>query len=657
MPRSLVLGNGNILVCLDKYGQVRDFYFPHVGLENHVAGHFNYVHRIGVWVDHQLRWIGDGTWDIHIDCAKETLASHIEARNEALGVTLTFHDAVYNEKNIFLRRIIVRNLRDQKRQAKLFFHQQFEIMESHRGDTGYYDPQYNTVVHYKGHRIFLINAKVGDRAFDDYSIGIFGLEGKEGTYKDAEDGVLSKNPVEHGKVDSVIGLALELAAGGAETAYYWISMGKSMREASELNKYVQEKSPQHLVKTTEDFWTAWVNRQNITFADLDAAVVELFKKSLFIIRAHVDTNGSILASGDSDMLQYGRDTYSYMWPRDGAQSAIALDKAGDSNVAKRFFTFCNDVISHKGYFKHKYRADKSLGSSWHPWIRDGKPSLPIQEDETALVLWALWKHYELTKDLEFIEAVYNSLIKKSADFIVDYINPANDLPKPSYDLWEEKFGVHTFTAGTVYGALRSAAKFADLLGKTDAEKTYLAAAERIKAGILKHLYDETDGTFCKMITEKDGIISTDKTLDMSSVYGIYAFDVLGPDDPRLVRAIRAIEERLCCHTPVGGVPRYAGDAYYQVSHEVPGNPWFITTLWLAQYYTAAAKTPQDLEAVKQWLSWTVKYALPSGVLSEQLHPYTGEQISAAPLTWSHAEFIVTVMGYVEKLKELGARHL
>ena len=38
---------------------------------------------------------------------------------------------------------------------------------------------------------------------------------------------------------------------------------------------------------------------------------------------------------------------------------------------------------------HKYRPDKSLGSSWHPWVRNGKPELPIQEDETALVIYAL----------------------------------------------------------------------------------------------------------------------------------------------------------------------------------------------------------------------------------------------------------------------------
>lgn len=41
------------------------------------------------------------------------------------------------------------------------------------------------------------------------------------------------------------------------------------------------------------------------------------------------------------------------------------------------------------------------------------------------------------------------------------------------------------------------------------------------------------------------------------------------------------------------------------------------------------------------------------MLSEQLNPYTGEQIGAAPLTWSHAEYIRTVVMYMRKVKELG----
>ena len=45
---------------------------------------------------------------------------------------------------------------------------------------------------------------------------------------------------------------------------------------------------------------------------------------------------------------------------------------------------------------HKYRSDSSLGSSWHGWIVNGHPELPIQEDETALILG----HYGNTEVIE-----------------------------------------------------------------------------------------------------------------------------------------------------------------------------------------------------------------------------------------------------------------
>jgi len=52
MSRSFVLSNGELCVALDHHGLVRDLYYPHVGLEDHVRGH--YIHRIGVWVDGQM---------------------------------------------------------------------------------------------------------------------------------------------------------------------------------------------------------------------------------------------------------------------------------------------------------------------------------------------------------------------------------------------------------------------------------------------------------------------------------------------------------------------------------------------------------------------------------------------------------------------------
>ncbi len=652
MPRSLSLGNGNILVCTDKYAQVRDFYFPYVGLENHLGGH--YTHRVGVYVDHQLNWFDHPNWKIDIALSKESLVGETVAQNNALGVILKFSDAVYNEKNIFLRQVTVKNNTDRVRTVKLFFNHEFEIYESDRGDTSYFDPIHHVIMHYNGKRVFLINGLTEKGSFDDYTTGIFRIEGKEGSFKDAEDGMLSKNLIEHGPTDSVIGFYLDLGPQEEKIIYYWMTAAESIKDAIVLNEHVLVKKPEYMIRTTRDYWHAWVNKYNFSFYGLVESEIALFKKSMLIIRSHADNHGAIIASADSDMRQNGRDTYSYMWPRDGAFSAMAFNMTGEHNVSERFFEFCNNVITDEGYFMHKYRPDESLGSSWHPWMRNGKIELPIQEDETALPLIALWHHYEQSKDLEFIERVYDNLIKNSADFMVNYRDTKTRLPKASYDLWEEKFGIHTFTVATVYGALVAASKFAKLLGKKKSEHTYMTAAFEIRQALLTYLYDDAQGIFVKMLNvSDDGTIIYDKTLDMSSVYGVFAFGVLDIDDPRITRAIKQVEERLVVKTEVSGVVRYEGDRYYRSVDGVPGNPWFITTLWLAQYHIAHAKKESDFAEVHKWLAWATKHASSSGMLSEQLHPYTGEQLSATPLTWSHSEYVMTIIKYLDRLEELG----
>lgn len=663
MPKSLVLGNGNMLIGLDNYGQVKDFYFPHVGQENQTSG--NLTHKIGVWVEDKFSWIDDGSWVIDIDYQPETLASKIKASNNDLKLSLDFIDVVYNETNIFIREITVTNSENKKRSVRLFFNQQFKIHESQRGDTAYYDPLSNTVIHYKGKRAFVINCTVGNKGFHDYTTGLHGIEGKEGTFKDAEDGLLSKNAIEHGFVDSTIGIHLDLEPNESYLLHYWITAADFLKDAKILNDYVLKKTPQHLIKTTQDFWKAWVNKREFNLETLPKKVQDLFKKSLLIIRTHTDNQGAVIASCDSDMLQFGRDNYTYMWPRDGALVASALDKAGDEYLSTKFYQFCNEVISEEGYFMHKYWSDKSLGSSWHPWIRDGKPELPIQEDETALVIYSLWQHYELAKDLEFIESIYNSLIKKGADFMVSYRDEKTKLPKPSYDLWEAKFGTSTFSSSAVYGALIAASKFAELLGKLDSKEIYLKAAEEIKEAILKYLYNPDSGIFYKMVNFDKSEVEIDATLDISSVYGIYKFGVLEPDDPKVKKAIEISEEKLTVKTEVGGVARFTGDVYFRTEENgenqgydtdvIPGNPWFITSLWIAQYYILRAKNEKDLEKATRWFDWCTKYANKAGILSEQLQPYTGQQLSTAPLTWSHAEFVSTVIQYLDKTQEMNSK--
>src|SRR3989344_4802467 len=170
MSRSIVLGNGELAVALDQNGLVRDLYYPHVVYEDHVRGH--YIHRVGVWVDGRLSWLSDSGWDITVGCEEEALASHIVAKHAELQVELTFKDIVYNEKPVFVRRVTVLNTADRVREIKLYFAHQFEIYKSHGSETAYFDPMSHALIHYKGRRVFLIDAHIEYDSFQDYAIGI-----------------------------------------------------------------------------------------------------------------------------------------------------------------------------------------------------------------------------------------------------------------------------------------------------------------------------------------------------------------------------------------------------------------------------------------------------------------------------------------------------
>ena len=135
---------------------------------------------------------------------------------------------------------------------------------------------------------------------------------------------------------------------------------------------------------------------------------------------------------------------------------------------------------------------------------------------------------------------------------------------------------------------------------------------------------------------------------------MFAFGVYHPDDIKVKNTMKAIEETLWVKTKIGGIARYEHDPYQRVGSDdaIPGNPWIICTMWMAQHYISTAKSLEDLERVVNHLRWVVSHALPSGVLAEQINPFTGEPVSVSPLTWSHATVVQTVMDYLEKLQEL-----
>ncbi|CAH0117939.1 hypothetical protein PAE9249_00404 [Paenibacillus sp. CECT 9249] len=651
MPRHLVVGNGKLLVNLDRNGYIRDIYFPYVGQLNHVGG---YLCRVGCWADGRFTWLEDPEWDFRLSYADESLVTSVSATHPGLELTLRFNDGVHQRDCIYLKKITAINHSGSDREIRLFFHQDLVINETEVGDTAVFYPFNRTVYHYKKNIYFMFNGRTGEEGIYQFSTGIKRFHQAEGTWKDAEDGHLMGNPIAQGSVDSTISFRTFVPSHAQRDLYYWFAAGHSLEEVKKLDAYVRDSGPDNLLNRVMIYWQRWVNKTEWDFADLNEGVAKLFKHSLLMIRAQSDANGAVIAANDTDILQYNRDHYSYMWPRDGALIALAMSMAGYHGTTAPFYRFCADALTPEGCLQHKYNPDGTVGSSWHPYWQDGNIQLPIQEDETALVLYALWKDYERHGDIELPQSLYRSLIRPAANFLCEHMDPGLGLPLPSYDLWEERYGIFAFTAAAVYGGLAAAADFSSLFGDDRRAQRYRNAAENVKSAMLRHLWNEEHACFARGLYRKDGSWVQDMTPE-SSIAGIFRFGVLPASDERMAATMERIRRKLTVQTEVGGIARYYHDYYFQRSAEIdriPGNPWIICTLWLADYDIAAARTPVELSGPRAALEWAVKHSMESGMLPEQLDPFTGAPVSVAPLTWSHATFVSTVIGYVGKYRAL-----
>ena len=646
MPRVTVVGNGRLAIAFDSQLNIRDFFYPRVGLENHLSGH---ELKMGIWADGQFSWLGDD-WQIETKYMPETLVSRSQASNAALAVGIETNDAVHRAHDVFLRKVMVSNLAERPRRLRVFFTHDFHIYGDAVGDTAMYEPSLNAIIHYKRQRYFLVNGITSKgQGISQFAAGHKELPGREGTWKDAEDGVLSGNPIAQGSVDSAVSFDLDLLPGSKGTIYYWIACGRNLRQAVNLDALVRQTGVEQLLLETENYWSAWVNKKQVDLSLLPKDIIRAYKSSLAIMRALADNRGGIIASCDSDILQFNRDTYSYIWMRDGAIAAQAFDLAGFRDSSIRFFGFCNKTLAEEGYFHHKYSPDGSVGSSWLP-SAGSKELLAIEEDETALVLHALWKHFEKYRDIEFIESVYPNLVLKTTDFLLDYLDTETGLPRPSFDLWEEKSGIFTWTAAAVYAALIAAAKFARVFFHRARHEKLRKAAADLKQSMVRRLYDPDQGRFLRAVYP-DG--SRDPIVD-SSISAVFLFGAFSAKDRMVEETMRSIRERLWIRTEVGGLARYENDDYQRISREVPGNPWFICTLWLARWLIARAERQEQLEEGLELLGWAARHSLPSGVMAEQIHPCTGAPVSVSPLTWSHAEFVIAVCEYLQKRREIAS---
>jgi GH15 family glucan-1,4-alpha-glucosidase len=656
MPRDIPVGNGSLLITFDRLYRARDLYFPWVGRYNHTDG---CVQRFGVWADGNFAWIEHDSWRRELRYAPDTLVTDVLLVNQTLGLEIRCEDAVDFHETVYFRRSVVRDLLGRERDVRLFTHWDLSIRGSPVGDTADYDPASSAVVIYKDDIYFMLSAcDINKCGVDHWAIGTKRLGGAEGTWRDAEDGQLGRNAISQGSVDATIGFNLQIPAGGEGYVTSWLICGRSYKEVKTVNRRLFETGPDRFIGRTRAYWRLWARKEPFDFSMLPDALAEQFYRSQLVIRTQIDNGGAIIAANDSDITQFGGDHYSYCWMRDGALVAYALILAGQSELSRAFFKYAHKSLGDNDYFLHKYTPGAEMASSWHPWMIEGARVLPIQQDETALVVWALRRHFLTYRDVEFIKPLYQPLVIRPAQWILSYRDAAG-LPQPSWDLWEERRGVHVFTVSATIGALDAAADFATEFGDADRARQFREGAARMRAALKKHLWSEEKQAFARMaVPLPDGGYRLDMTAD-SANFALWAFGALPVDDPKVTAEMARLRERLWVKTAIGGCARYERDYYHQVERdrtdEVPGNPWVICTLWQAQYLIARATSAAELEEALPLLEWAVRRAEPSGTLAEQFHPYTGAPISVSPLTWSHATVVIACIEYAMKHAQLAGQ--
>ncbi|MBI5706236.1 MAG: glycoside hydrolase family 15 protein [Armatimonadetes bacterium] len=650
MPRSLVFGNGSLFVALDSRHRIRELTYPYVGLYNHLAGR---AVRMGIWVDGAFTWCDEGGWEVHQSPQFADGSSQTTLRNPHQGIELLVRERIHADEPAFFRDIVVTSHRADECKTRVFFHHPLQLNESDIAETAVLDPVLGGMVHYKGPTFIGFCVDSGP---SEVAVGITGYGEQPGTAPDAEDGELSNRTIEQGSIDSCMSVELRLAPGEGRTICCSILCASTITGLHELKERLDREAGALASVETD---VAQASRLGSLGSEIGNAEPQhgnkcqslpgapeprsLLTPSRVVIESHLSSNGALMAALDSDIMSENRAHYANFWPRDGALTLEAFLRFKEAGFGRRMLQFCRGLINSRvwphPFFFQKYRPDGTLGASWHPWVRNGSPELPLQEDESALILHAMGAQVAAF-GWEGLEGLWQELAVPLADFLVAYRDPQSGLPLPSHDLWEERRGVHAFTVASAVAGLRAASELAASLGDSRSEH-YGAIAEEVRSACLSRFVHAGEGFVVRNLSQdRDGAWHEDLTPD-SSMLHVVLLGLLSPDDPLAGSLVDRLEAGLWVDGPIGGMARYRDDYYCRVSHGVPGNPWIICTLWLAQALWKLNRTPQDRTRAVEVFEWALARRGQTGYLPEQVHPFTGEHLSVSPLVWSHGEFIVT----------------
>ena len=647
-----IIGNKNIKATFSKKGELLRAYYPNVDFKQFV----DFFH-VGMKInDSAIIYMHDdinNRYDQYYTENTNILNTEIENTYFKLNVRQT--DFVAIKQNLVIKKYTFVN--SNKVDLNLSFIVRSKLLTNHNNmvsgkviDNGLiqYNHDFSFVTFanrpISGHRINDVESQIRDAVLQDKDyIGM------------SEDSAISYN----------LG-NLKPGEQTEFTLFIYMENNKDLKNTEELEEKIENLKRTDVIKEygqAKKYWRSYLEKHDgLKIKDCDNSIIdekvkEIYNRTILLFPLlQNDETGGISATIEVDENREKSGRYSYCWPRDAVFITKAFDELNMTKETEKFYeNFCKKTQSKNGMWEQRFYTDGTLAPCWG-----------YQIDETASVIYGIYEHYKITKDVKFLS---NNLkmCENALNFLIKYLEnifdekEENDIVKKeieekiketgkekdkiykhvSYDIWEMNEGVHLYSLASIYAAFNSMIEIYDAV-KEKYQNNRLKL-EQILKNTLK-MKDEINNIKKyieeNMLDENTKVLrrnNNDSKMDISIIGAVYPFNLFSPKEKKVLNTVEKINMTLRTYT--GGYLRFEQDSYMGGK-----NPWPISTLWMAMYYLKAG----NKKMAKECLDFVTKSATPLGFLAEQVDNQTMQPNWIIGLGWSHAMYIITLAEMLKK---------
>ena len=393
-----------------------------------------------------------------------------------------------------------------------------------------------------------------------------------------------------------------------------------------------ETTCREFCERTRDYWVEWVRRLALSVDWQD----EIIRAAITLKLSTFEETGGIVAALTTSIPEApgtGRNwDYRYCWLRDSYFVVSALNRIGATRTMEEFISYILSItVGRADTMRVLYGVVHSelLEEREAPSLAGYRGNGPVRVGNAA---WAQDQH-----------DVYGSIILAATPMFFDRRLPkpgdealfrlleplgeqaAKRAMTPDAGIWEYRGRqrVHTHSAAMCWAGCQRLEAIADHLGLQDRAQYWRAAAAKISDELLSRAWNPKRNSFTAAFDSDD--------LD-ASVLLLADLGLIAPDDPRFVGTVNAVEGELRRGM---NVMRYvAADDF-----GVPDTAFLICRFWLIDALGSIGRRDEAREMFVDALRLRNRY----GLLSEDVHPLTGELWGNFPQTYSMSGLIQSAM--------------